>query len=60
MTHSCYVSDPDGNGVEFLYELPEAVWINNVNAALNYWEPMDTDSEGALEDSTDYKEFAET
>ncbi len=58
MTHSVYVSDPDGNGVEFLYELPESVWLGDVNAALNYWEPMGTDGDSALDDSTDYTEFA--
>lgn len=58
MTHSVYVSDPDGNGVEFLYELPESVWIGDVNAALNHWEPMPTDGDAALDDSTDYKQFA--
>lgn len=56
MTHSVYVSDPDGNGVEFLYELPESVWIGDVNAALNYWEDLDPDQ--ALEDPTDYKVFS--
>jgi catechol 2,3-dioxygenase len=58
MTHSVYVSDPDGNGVEFLYELPESVWVGDVNAALNYWEDMPTEGDEALADSTDYKQFA--
>lgn len=57
MTHSVYVSDPDGHGVELLYELPEDVWIDDVNAALNHWEPMPTDGDDSLEDSTDYRRF---
>jgi catechol-2,3-dioxygenase len=58
MTHSVYVSDPDGNGVEFLYELPESVWVGDVNAALNYWEDLPKEGAAALEDPTDYKQFA--
>ncbi|MDG2112421.1 MAG: VOC family protein [Actinomycetota bacterium] len=60
MTHSVYVSDPDGNGVEFLYELPEEVWVDNVNAAPNYWEPMSTEGDDSLEDSTDYHRFVDS
>jgi catechol 2,3-dioxygenase len=26
MTHSVYIADPDGHGIEVLYELPRAVW----------------------------------
>ncbi len=26
MTHSAYIADPDGYGIEVLYELPEEVW----------------------------------
>ena len=58
MTHSVYIADPDGNGVELLYELPEEVWINDVNAALNYWKAMPTDGDEALADDTDYERFA--
>ena len=52
MTHSVYLSDPNGYGVEVLYELPEEVWSHDLNGALNYSEllPM----EQLLEDSTDY------
>lgn len=50
MTHSVYVSDPDGNGVEVLYELPEDVWVGDVNGALNYWDPMPTEGDAALHD----------
>ncbi len=57
MTHSVYVSDPDGNGVEVLYDLPSEVWEKDVNAALNYWEPVPLEGKEALQDSTDYHRF---
>lgn len=38
MTHSVYVNDPNGYGVEVLYELPAAVWENDIDGALNYAE----------------------
>ena len=60
MTHSVYVSDPDGNGVEVLYDLPAEVWESDVNAALNYVEALPTDGPGALEDSVDYTRFSPT
>jgi len=36
MTHSVYINDPNGYGVEVLYELPEEVWKDDINGALNY------------------------
>jgi catechol 2,3-dioxygenase len=57
MTHSAYVADPDGNGVEVLYDLPPEVWQGDVNAALSYFEPLPTTGPEALEDSTDYVTF---
>jgi catechol 2,3-dioxygenase len=57
MTHSLYVSDPDGNGIEILYNVPKEAWEKDVNAALSYWEPMPLDGEAALKDSTDYHRF---
>ncbi len=60
MTHSVYVADPDGNGVEILYELPEDVWVGDVNAALNYFEPLPLEGEESLQDDTDYERFAST
>ncbi len=38
MTHSVYITDPDGNGVELLYDLPAEAWQDDVNAALNRFE----------------------
>lgn len=58
MTHSVYVADPDGNGVECLYDLPREVWEGDVNAALNFFEPVSRKGEAALEDDTNYTVFA--
>lgn len=57
MTHSAYIADPDGNGIEVLYELPAEVWEGDVNAALNYFQPTAVSGPEALEDPTDYKRF---
>ncbi|MGD9755724.1 MAG: VOC family protein [Acidimicrobiia bacterium] len=57
MTHSCYVQDPDGNGIEILYELPAEVWEQDINGALNYFVPTATEGEEALTDNADYKVF---
>jgi catechol 2,3-dioxygenase len=55
MTHSAYIADPDGYGVEVLYNLPSEVWADDVDAALNYFEYLPPEEE--LEDSTDYQRF---
>lgn len=55
MTHSAYISDPDGHGIEVLYELPAEVWEGDINAALNYFELLPSDS---VDDDTDYHRFA--
>jgi catechol-2,3-dioxygenase len=55
MTHSAYIADPDGYGVEVLYNLPSEVWQDDVDAALNYFEYLPPDQE--LEDRTDYQRF---
>jgi catechol-2,3-dioxygenase len=55
MTHSAYIADPDGYGVEVLYNLPSEVWQDDVDAALNYFEYLPPEQE--LEDSTDYQRF---
>jgi catechol 2,3-dioxygenase len=57
MTHSAYIVDPDGTGIEVLYDLPREVWEGNVNAALSYGEILETEGPEALEDSTDYRVF---
>jgi catechol 2,3-dioxygenase len=58
MTHSAYVEDPDGNGVEVLYNLPDDVWSGDVNAALNHFEVLPNEGDEALVDDTDYVKFA--
>lgn len=58
MTHSAYISDPDGNGIEVLYELPKEIWENDINGALNYFEMMPTEGAESLVDNTEYHQFA--
>jgi catechol-2,3-dioxygenase len=58
MTHSVYVADPDGNGIEVLYDLPDEVWQGDVNGALNYFEILPNDGPETFEDDTDYKRFS--
>jgi catechol 2,3-dioxygenase len=50
MTHSLYINDPNGYGVELLYELPRDVWEGDIDAALNYAKALPTEGAGALED----------
>ena len=50
MTHSLYINDPNGYGVELIYELPREVWEGDIDAALNYAKPMPTEGEEALQD----------
>lgn len=57
MTHSAYVSDPDGHGIEVLYELPREIWEEDIDAALNYAVPAPVEGAAALQDNTDYKVF---
>jgi catechol 2,3-dioxygenase len=53
MTHSVYISDPNGYGIEVLYELPREVWEGDIDAALNYAEGLPTEGEAALVDAAD-------
>ncbi|MBI2765816.1 MAG: VOC family protein [Chloroflexi bacterium] len=57
MTHSVYISDPDGHGIEVLYELPREVWEQDIDGALNYAEVLPTEGPETLEDNTAYKVF---
>ena len=50
VTHSVYISDPNGYGVELLYELPREMWEGDIDASLNYIEQLPTEGEAALED----------
>jgi catechol 2,3-dioxygenase len=58
MAHSVYIADPNGYGVEVLYELPREVWEGDVNESLNYVERLPTEGDAALEDRTDNPVFA--
>jgi catechol 2,3-dioxygenase len=57
MTHSLYISDPNGYGVEVLYELPREVWGDNIQGALDFAEPVTTEGDDAFVDDTDYPHF---
>ena len=35
-THSLYIHDPNGYGIELLYELPREAWEGDIDAALNF------------------------
>ena len=50
MTHSVYINDPDGHGIEVLYELPREHWEGDIDGALNYAEVLPTEGEEALVD----------
>lgn len=53
MTHSVYITDPNGYGVEVLYELPRDIWEGDIDAALNYAERLPTEGEEALIDQAE-------
>lgn len=50
MTHSLYINDPNGYGVELLYELPREVWEGDIDAALNFATSLPTEGPEALID----------
>jgi catechol 2,3-dioxygenase len=50
VTHSVYISDPNGYGVEILYELPREMWEGDIDAGLNYLELLPTEGQEALRD----------
>jgi catechol 2,3-dioxygenase len=50
VTHSVYISDPNGYGVELLYELPREVWAGDIDGALNYATSLPTEGKEALVD----------
>jgi catechol 2,3-dioxygenase len=60
MTHSVYISDPDGYGIEVLYELPREVWGHDIDGAQNYAEMLPTDGPEAMIDRTDNPVFGAT
>ena len=58
MTHSVYISDPDGHGIEVLYELPNEVWEGDIDGAQNYSERLPTEGPESMVDTTDNPVFA--
>ncbi len=58
MTHSVYISDPDGHGIEVLYELPREVWEHDIEGAQNFAEQLPTEGAESLIDRTDNPVFA--
>lgn len=50
ITHSVYISDPNGYGVELLYELPREMWERDIDAGLNYLTMLPTEGPEALVD----------
>jgi catechol 2,3-dioxygenase len=57
MTHSVYISDPDGHGIEVLYELPRDVWEHDIDGAQNFAEQLPTEGPEALVDTMDNPVF---
>jgi len=57
MTHSVYIQDPDGHGIEVLYELPRPVWENDIDGAQNFSQRLPTEGPEALVDTTDNPVF---
>ena len=53
MTHSLYIHDPNGYGVELLYDLPREIWEGDIDAALNYVKVLPTEGAEALVDGAD-------
>lgn len=61
MTHSLYIHDPNGYGVELLYDLPREIWERDIDAALNFAVAVPTEGAEALVDrSADLPVFGET
>src|SRR5262249_9175874 len=54
VTHSVYISDPNGYGVEILYELPREMWEGDIDAGLNYLEMLPTEGDAALKDDLEH------
>ena len=49
-SHSVYIEDPDGHGVELMYSLPAEQWQDDVGAALNHLDVLPREGEAALAD----------
>ena len=47
MSRSLYTTDPDGNGLELMYDLPREQWQDDINRALNEATLLPVDAPGA-------------
>jgi catechol-2,3-dioxygenase len=59
VTHSVYINDPNGYGVEFLYELPREMWEGDIDGAINWAESLPSEGPEALLDRTDSPSFGQ-
>ncbi len=59
VTHSVYINDPNGYGVEFLYELPREMWENDIQSAIDWLENLPTEGPEALVDRIDTPAFGQ-
>jgi catechol 2,3-dioxygenase len=53
MTHSLYIHDPNGYGIEFVYDLPKEIWKDDIDGALNWAKVLPTEGPEATEDRTE-------
>jgi catechol-2,3-dioxygenase len=53
MTHSLYIHDPNGYGVEFVYDLPKEICKDDIDGALNWAKTLPTEGPEALDDRTE-------
>ena len=53
MTHSLYIHDPNGYGIEFVYDLPKEIWKDDIDGALNWAKVLPTEGPEAIEDRTE-------
>lgn len=53
MTHSVYIHDPNGYGIEVLYDLPREMWAGDIDGAQNYAKILPTEGPEALQDRTE-------
>jgi len=53
MTHNVYMTDPNGHGIQLLYELPREVWEDDIDAAPNHAERFPSAGGEALVHTTD-------
>jgi len=57
MTHSIYINDPNGYGVEVLYDLPREIWEHDIDGALNYAKLLPKKAEVITEESERISDF---